>query len=263
MYHLNLADCTQDTWNQFHFYSQQGTRNELMAVALPGLPSPLYLRRSTKDIDNFRQIYIEKEYDLPIETPETILDLGGYIGLASAYFAQRYPDSRITLVEPDPDNYLIARLNSRQFTNIQCLNVGVWSKACELTIAAKIDGDWGTVVRELEREEESSMRIKAMSVPDIMRHTDTESFDFIKIDIEGSEKEIFSDPTSRDWIRKAKTISCELHDRIVEGCSKAFHSAIACEGFIHGRHGEFDFYIKSNDSDARAGDKEELNVKFL
>lgn len=263
MYCLNLASYTRDTWNQFHFYSQQGTRNELMAVMLPDLPSPIHLRCSTKDIDNFRQIYIEKEYDLPIETPKTILDLGGYIGLASTYFAQRYPDSQIVLIEPDHDNYLIARLNSRQFSNIKCLNARAWSKSCDLTIAAKVDGDWGTIVREIGRGEKVDLRIQAMSIADIMTYTNTQSFDFIKIDIEGSEKEIFGDPASKDWISKAKTISCELHDRMVEGCSQTFHTAIAGEGFIHGRHGEYDFYVRSTDIDEQIRSKDKLDFEFL
>ena len=68
---------------------------------------------------------------------------------------------------------------------------------------------------------------------------------YIKIDIEGSEKEIFSDPQAKEWIQKSKIISCELHDRMVEGCSDAFHDAIRGEGFSHGRHGEYDFYIRN------------------
>lgn len=246
MFTLNLPEANQEIWNQFYFYTKQGSRNELVSIIPRGFNSPIYLRRSTSDIDNFIQIYLNKEYDfLPVQ-PNTILDLGGYIGLASTYLAHRYPNSKIVLVEPDPDNFTIAKLNSRQFGNIECLNVGVWSKSCDLTISAKIGGDWGTMVREVSEGEEVSPRIKAMSIIDILDFASMERIDFLKIDIEGSEKEIFSDPNSIEWIRRSNVISCELHDRMVKGCSDAFHNAMSGEVFTHGKHGEFDFYIRIN-----------------
>jgi FkbM family methyltransferase len=245
---LNLSGVNQEIWNQFYLYTKQGSRNELVSIIPQGFTSPIYLRRSTSDINNFIQIYLQKEYEFLPEQPNTILDLGGYIGLASTYLAHKYPNARIALVEPDPDNYIIAKLNSRQFGNIECINVGVWSKTCDLTISAKVGGDWGTMVREVSEGEEVSPKIKAMSVIDIMNFANMEHIDFLKIDIEGSEKEIFSHSYSKEWIRKSKVISCELHDRMVEGCSDAFHNAINGEGFTHGKHGEFDFYIKNGNT---------------
>ena len=245
MFTLYLQGLNQQVWDQFYLYAKQGSRNELVAVIPLGFNSPIYLRRSTSDIDNFIQVYLRKEYEFLPERPKTILDLGGYIGLASTYLAHKYPSAKIVLVEPDPDNYTIAKLNSRQFSNIECINVGVWSKACDLTISAKVGGDWGTMVREAQGSEQVSPRIKAMSVMDIMSFANFESIDFLKIDIEGSEKQIFSHSNSKEWIRRSKIISCELHDRMVEGCSDAFHNAMNGEGFTHGRHGEYDFYVRN------------------
>lgn len=245
MYTLNLSGLTQEIWNQFYLFAKQGTRNELISILPNNFDSPVYLRRSTSDIDNFIQIYLKKEYEFLPNPPETIIDLGGYIGLASTYFANKHPNAKIVLIEPDPDNYLIAKINCRQFSNIECHNVGIWSKKCDLTLSAKIGGDWGTMVREVKVNENVSPKIKAMSVLDIMELSGLETIDFLKIDIEGSEKEIFSAADSKKWIRKSKVISCELHDRMVEGCSEAFHEAIHGEGFTHSKHGEFDFYIKN------------------
>jgi FkbM family methyltransferase len=256
---LDLSKLTQETWNQFYYFAKQGSRNELISIIPHGFNAPIYLRRSTSDIDNFIQIYLRKEYDFLPEKPHTVIDLGGYIGLASTYLASQYPNAKIILVEPDPDNFIIAKLNSRQFVNIECLNVGAWSKTCDLTISAKVGGDWGTMVREALEDEKVSPRIKAMSVIDIMSFANIEFIDFLKIDIEGSEKVIFSDPCSKEWIRKSKVISCELHDGMVGGCSDAFHSAINGEGFTHGKHGEFDFYIKNS----KISSEENLDLNCL
>ena len=242
---LEMKSVTKNIWKQFYIYTKQGSRNELVSIIPRGFTCPIYLRRSTTDIDNFVQIYLRKEYDFLPEPPKTILDIGGYIGLASTYLAKKYPNAKIVLAEPDPDNYIISTLNSRQFNNIECFNIAAWSRTCDLTIAKKIGGDWGTVVREVRDGEEVLERIKAMSIPDIMHSAKMEYIDFLKIDIEGSEKEIFSHSNAKEWIRKSKAISCELHDRFLEGCSNAFHDALKGEGFTRGSHGEYEFYIKS------------------
>ena len=242
---LDLSSVNQKIWDEFCFYCKQGSRFELVSVIPIGFTSPIYLRRSTSDINNFIQIYLHKEYNFLPEQPQSILDLGGYIGLSSTYLSHEYPNAKIVLVEPDPDNYTIARLNTRQFTNIECVNCGVWSKKCDLTISNK-GGDWGTMVREVLEDEEVSPRIRSMSIIDLMDIFKMNHIDFLKIDIEGSEKEIFSHYRSEEWIKKCKVVSCELHDRMIEGCSSAFHNAMNKEGFIHGKNGEFDYYIKNS-----------------
>ena len=233
-------------WAKFFFHAQQGSRNELVSIIPEGFTYPIYLRRGTSDIKNFEQIFLSKEYDFLKEEPKTILDLGGYVGLASTFLANKYPNAKILLVEPDPDNFIIAKLNTRQFNNIECINCGVWSKKCDLTILSKVKNeDWGIILREVSEKESVSPRIKAMSILDFMNYGNMESIDFLKIDIEGSEKEIFSHVSSKEWIRKSKIISCELHDRMVKGCSDAFHNALNGEGFTHRKHGEFDYYFRN------------------
>lgn len=241
---IDASEASQEAWQQFYRYAKEGCRDELVTVHIHGFRSPIYLRRSTSDIDNFIQIYLSKEYDFLPNTPATILDLGGYVGLASTYLANKFPKSRIVLVEPDPDNYTIARLNCRQFPNIDCLNMAVWTKKCELTIADKVNGDWGTMLRETKRSKWESPTIKAFSIPEIMNQCNLKTIDFLKIDVEGTEKILFSDKKASSWIKKTNTISCELHDRMVPGCSAAFHSAMHNLGFTHGRKGEFDYYFK-------------------
>ena len=124
-------------WEQFDFFSKQGSRYELVSIIPEGFTSPIYLRRSTSDIKNFQHIFLKKEYGFLEKGPKTILDLGGYISLASTFLANKFPSAKILLVEPDPDNFIIAQHNSRQFSNIKFINCGVWSKECYLTISSR------------------------------------------------------------------------------------------------------------------------------
>lgn len=57
-------------------------------------------------------------------------------------------------------------------------------------------------------------------------------FDFIKLDIEGEERHILSDPESRGVLCKAICIFMELHERLAPGCQAAFDDFMArgCDG---------------------------------
>jgi hypothetical protein len=50
------------------------------------------------------------------------------------------------------------------------------------------------------------------------------TLDFIKLDIEGEEKNVLKDPASRDVLCNAICIFMELHDRFEPGCTESFKS---------------------------------------
>ena len=247
---LYLRTCFTLNYKRLKLSANRGYRLELISITPPNFNYPLYLRKGTSDIRSFRQIFRKEEYDFVPFQPNTILDLGGYIGLASAYFANKYPNAKIVLIEPDPDNFLVAQLNTRQFPNVECLQVGVWSESCYITedrrVRDSLENDWGKVFRKVTSDEKSKSRIQALSIPDLMSIAGFAEIDFLKIDIEGSEKKLFSDFAVEPWIDKCRLISCELHDRFVPGCSEAFHNAMVGKGFKFGKHGEFEFYVRDD-----------------
>ncbi|GHT40273.1 hypothetical protein FACS189443_0370 [Planctomycetales bacterium] len=57
-----------------------------------------------------------------------------------------------------------------------------------------------------------------------MQDYNIKNIDVLKIDVEGSEKEIFEN--SDEWIDFVNVFLIELHDRIKPGCAKAFFNAI-------------------------------------
>ena len=68
-------------------------------------------------------------------------------------------------------------------------------------------------------------------MPELMSQAGFSEVDFLKVDIEGTEKHLFSDPDANIWINRCKTISCELHDRYYPGCSDALHNAMRDQSF--------------------------------
>ena len=56
-----------------------------------------------------------------------------------------------------------------------------------------------------------------------MKEFGMETIDILKVDIEGSEKEIFSN--NLDWIDHVRVICIELHENIMPGSEDAFADA--------------------------------------
>ena len=63
--------------------------------------------------------------------------------------------------------------------------------------------------------------VTAMSIDKIMKDYSLTKIDILKIDIEGAEREVFSDTSS--WIEKVDSIIVELHERMKSGCNRSFY----------------------------------------
>ncbi len=59
-----------------------------------------------------------------------------------------------------------------------------------------------------------------MTIDKIMEDYALTKIDILKIDIEGTEREVFSDTSS--WIEKIDSIIIELHERMKAGCNRSF-----------------------------------------
>ena len=67
--------------------------------------------------------------------------------------------------------------------------------------------------------------VKAISIPTLLKNYNIDYIDILKLDIETSEIQLFSEGYE-EWLPKVKIIIIELHDWRVNGCSKAFFEAI-------------------------------------
>lgn len=72
--------------------------------------------------------------------------------------------------------------------------------------------DSSTSVREaLENEPED---LVAIDMPTILDRVQSQYIDLLKIDIEGSERELFKEPECHRWLPRVRNIAIELHDEI-------------------------------------------------
>ena len=186
-------------------------------IMLPELSYPLYFRGGSSDLANFDQIFGLKELSVPLpKPPARILDLGAYVGYAAVYLAHQFPEAEIVCVEPSVANFRLLNLNTSAYPRVRRLNGAVWSHATKLAVEGYELGDWGTHFSAGSERGGTP----ALSVEDILATVGWDRADFIKCDIEGSERELFADRAAR-WHQDALCVTVETHDSWVPGCLAA------------------------------------------
>ena len=202
--------------------SKSGKRTEVM---LPGTDIPLTLRLGTSDISVFKDIFIDLEYGWVFNTaPSVIVDVGGYIGLSAAFFAHTYPEAMIIAIEPDAQNYELLTLNTARFPNVHAVRAAVWKESGTISLTDPGSGAWGLRVSESHAPVTDGDLIRAVTIDEIRKEFGLDRIHLLKVDVEGSEKEIFS--TADSWISSVDAICIELHDRFKIGCSRSFFMAV-------------------------------------
>ena len=220
--------------------SRYGRREYCLTI--PGFRGTLLLRGKTSDRLTFQKIFVDREYaiDLNFE-PRLIIDGGANVGYAAIFFAHRYPHASIVAVEPDPQNFRLLEHNTSAYPNVHRLNKGLWCRDTYLAIENPTAEPYAFRVRETDRQDNA---IAATTIDTILREAGTDTIDVLKLDVEGAEKEIFSDPGSEQWLRNTNVVIIELHDRFRPGCSHAFEQAVARHPFRRMQVGENLFLIR-------------------
>jgi len=188
---------------------------------------PFQLRIPSSDVLTYGQVFIDQEYDCVVATqPKTIVDAGANIGLAAIYFANKYPGAKIIAIEPEQSNFKLLKENVAPYPNIIPLQAALWNKNEEINLLDPGLGKWGFMT-EMKDSSEKNMpgnichMVAGMTIDTIMKNYNLEKIDILKIDIEGAEREVFSNTSS--WIDKVDSIIIELHERMKAGCNRSFY----------------------------------------
>lgn len=194
----------------------------IISFRIPKLPHEIFLRRQTTDFYVFEEVFIDEVYKTHVKTNAAyIIDAGANIGLAALYFQRAFPGSRIISIEPESSNFELLQLNTSKYSNIERYQKGLWNKKCALKITETNEGNWGFMVEETT---DKIGAIEAIAVSDLLEDHPTSVIDIFKIDIEGSEKEVFEG--NGDWIPKTKKIIVEVHENLRKGATDAVLSAL-------------------------------------
>lgn len=139
-----------------------------------------------------------------------ILDLGAHVGAATIFFHCYYPQARITAVEPHPQYAKLLRKNLKECR--------VSAKIIEAAYVAHSDHKAGTTAHLLDglhgpcssriatRKKREAIPVKTVGSNDIR----FESYDLIKMDVEGHERDIFATTPISTW-KNVAIIYVEYH----------------------------------------------------
>lgn len=223
-----------------HYYSRFGARgirrlvtakfnksDKLLKVVRPDILFPFFLRMGTSDMPTFDQVFVEREYEFVVQRhPDVIVDAGANIGLASIYFASRYPLAKILAIEPEITNYDLLVKNTRHYSNIVPVNAALWNKNEMINLVDPGLGKWGFMTQDGTQQTESlgdvSHQVQGMTIEKIMEEHSINNIDILKIDIEGAEREVFLDTSL--WLESVNSIIIELHERMKRGCDRSFYN---------------------------------------
>jgi FkbM family methyltransferase len=214
---------------------------KLVEMRLDDVAHPLYLRAGSSDPVVFEQIFLDDEYDIHYPPdPKLIVDAGANIGMAAVYFANRFPNATIISIEPEPGNYAVLQHNTARYERIRNVHGGIWGQSAEIEVRNIGLREFGFVVVEVEQPTPSSFR--GYTVDEILASSGFDRIDILKIDIEGSEKEVFSAAVD-GWLGRVGVLILELHDRFKPGCREAVENALRPYRYTTQTRGENIYYF--------------------
>jgi FkbM family methyltransferase len=162
---------------------------------------------STTFLGSLIEIFVEEIYKFePSATkPITIIDCGANIGLASIYFAQRFPQASIKAYEADPNIYVSMKANfdSFEYTKVEAINAAVSNKNGEIFF--HLEGGHSGMIADSAAQ--NSVAVPCVRLKDVLDQYD--DITFLKIDIEGHESEVL--PDIAEELKKVQFLFLEYH----------------------------------------------------
>lgn len=152
----------------------------------------------------------EKFHRPPVELPlhAVIMDLGANVGYTAVDLANLFPTARIIAVEMDDGNAEIARRNLERF-GARCVLVhaAVWVR--EGVVAYGGREEWARSIGSPGSSDENLRTAPATTIPLLLDRLEVERVDYVKMDIEGAEKDVLADAPS--WLEHVACIKVEVH----------------------------------------------------
>ena len=160
----------------------------------------------------FDEIFIRKEYAFKTDTAQpVIVDCGGNVGMSAVWFKQNYPDSKLTIYEPDPKlaDCIEANLAAAKLGGFTLQRKAVWVKSGQIGFDLA-GNDSGKIKADASRQVEAVDL--AEQLPAVT--------DLLKMDIEGAEYPVINHLCQTGAIQRVKNLVCEFH--ILRGHDRDF-----------------------------------------
>lgn len=195
LYRLDLYSIFSETMPSFTPTSLGASENMIVAKQLDReiyFPRPLPMVKYSHIIYGYEEL-LHRKYTLPgfvqVEPGDIVIDCGAYVGgfsLSAAKIA-----SAVHVFEPDGENFACLKRNLSCHDNVHFNCAGLYSETrrMKLNVSASsvehslLEPDDGSIVRVQE--------IDVMRIDDYVRMENVDRIDFVKVEAEGVEVEVF------------------------------------------------------------------------
>jgi FkbM family methyltransferase len=156
-------------------------------------PKPIPMVKLSHIIFGYEE-WLAHKYSLPgfleVEAGEVVVDCGGYVGgfsLGAAKLA-----AEVHTFEPEQSNAHCARLNLANLHNVKVQQLGLYEYSDEMTLNLSASSVEHSLLEPDDGVITGSRNIRVVSLADYARENGIERYDFVKIEAEGVELEVFA-----------------------------------------------------------------------
>jgi len=221
--------CADYFWLRYFRFSGCSPSNRVRKVRFKG-GTVIQYRLNEGDLQGIREVWMDECYRLPSRVkPDTLVDLGGNIGLTSVWLALRHGVKHHIVVEADAANAALLRANlAANGLKATVIEAAVGPHDGEAHFASNNRSNIGQVVGS--EAGGNVVTIPMVSMSTVLRGlASNHAVDLLKLDIEGGEEVLMQGPLG--WLSRVRFIVAELHPPDVD-CAFVV-GAIESTGLVH------------------------------
>ena len=187
----------------------------------------VYLRKFTRDMYVFEQVFILQEY-LPVvkklnsldkKSDLFIVDAGANIGCATLFLKAYFPNAQIICIEPESSNYemLLLNIEHNNFKEGTFLHKkALWTSITRLNLHKRDESHDAFHVMEKLLPDKVIGYVETCTLSQIMEMYNRTKLNLLKIDIEGAEKELFEDQACLEtFLPNTDILALEVHEEFI------------------------------------------------
>ena len=174
------------------------------------------LRAGTSDVLVFRELFLERVYDQPLEalainpTRPRILDCGANVGFFPVLCARTFRNPSLLCVEPETGNFEAMRENTNDTpAEVKYVRAFLGANRRLGYLEDCGGGEWAFRLSHNPAGGAEADPIPVLDVPSLLECAAWNEVDLLKIDIEGGEAEVFANCSG--WIRSVRSMIVETH----------------------------------------------------
>lgn len=175
--------------------------------------------RTGMDIWIIKETCLDRDYErnsVPIKDGWVVIDIGAGLGDFTITVAREHPNSVVYAYEPFPESFALLQENIKlnQVSNVRAFPyaVGKRSEPMRLDTTTRIAVQYSTA-RIATSPNPETVQVPGQSLADIFFIERLSQCDFLKVDCEGAEYDIFL-YTNEETLRKIRRVCLEYHDGV-------------------------------------------------